>query len=108
MATISLCMIVRDEEQVLARCLDSICGIVDEIILVDTGSVDQTIRIAGRYTEKIFRFPWIDDFSAARNFSLEQATMISVCGWMRMTFCRRNVRKSSEEKKRNWIIQQIW
>ena len=75
MATISLCMIVRDEEQVLARCLDSICGIVDEIILVDTGSVDQTIRIAGRYTEKIFRFPWIDDFSAARNFSLEQATM---------------------------------
>lgn len=81
MATISLCMIVRNEEQVLARCLDSICGIVDEIILVDTGSVDQTIRIAGRYTEKIFRFPWIDDFSAARNFSLEQATM-DFCMWM--------------------------
>ena len=81
MATISLCMIVRDEEQTLARCLDSICGLVDEIILVDTGSVDRTVEIAGKYTEKIFYFPWIDDFSAARNFSLEQAGM-EFCMWM--------------------------
>ncbi len=81
MATISLCMIVRDEEQTLARCLDSICGLVDEIILVDTGSVDRTVEIARKYTEKIFYFPWIDDFSAARNFSLEQAGM-EFCMWM--------------------------
>jgi len=74
MVTISLCMIVRDEERVLGRCLDSVKDIVDEIIIVDTGSLDGTKQIASKYTDKVFDFKWIDDFSAARNFSFSKAT----------------------------------
>lgn len=72
--TISLCMIVRDEEETLARCLDTVKDIVDEIIIVDTGSVDKTKDIARKYTSNIYDFKWIDDFSAARNFSFSKAT----------------------------------
>lgn len=74
MITVSLCMIVRDEERLLARCLDSIADLADEIIIVDTGSLDSTKEIAGRYTEKIYDFSWKDDFSAARNFAFSKAT----------------------------------
>lgn len=74
MKTISLCMIVRDEEDVLERCLLSVIDIVDEIIIVDTGSKDNTKQIAANYTNKIYDFKWIDDFSAARNYAFEQAT----------------------------------
>lgn len=73
--TISLCMIVRDEEDVLRRCLASVAGLVEEIIIVDTGSTDGTKEIAAEYTEKIYDFPWIDDFAAARNFAFDQGTM---------------------------------
>lgn len=72
--TVSLCMIVKNEEQVLNRCLDSVKDLVDEIIIVDTGSTDNTLKIARNYTEKIYFFEWIDDFSAARNESLKYAT----------------------------------
>lgn len=71
---ISLCMIVKNEEASLARCLDSVNGIADEIVIVDTGSTDQTRQIAARYTERIIDFEWVDDFAAARNFAFEQAT----------------------------------
>lgn len=74
MITISLCMIVKNEEKILARCLDSIADLMDEIIIVDTGSTDDTKKIAARYTDKIYDFTWIDDFSAARNFSFSKAT----------------------------------
>ncbi|MBS4208549.1 glycosyltransferase [Bacillus sp. FJAT-50079] len=74
MITISLCMIVKNEEKVIGRCLDSVCDIVDEIIIVDTGSTDRTKQIVSTYTNKIFDFVWIDDFAAARNFSFDQAT----------------------------------
>lgn len=74
MATISLCMIVKNEKNVLSRCLDSIKNAVDEIIIVDTGSTDTTKEIAEKYTDKIFDFKWIDDFSTARNFSFSKAT----------------------------------
>ncbi len=73
-ATLSLAIIVRDVENTLDRCLESFKQCVDEIILVDTGSVDKTVEIAKKYTDKIFHFPWIDDFSAARNFSFEKCT----------------------------------
>lgn len=73
--TISLCMIVKNEANTPARCLDSIQDLVDEIIIVDTGSTDETKAIAQRYTPKVFSFEWRDDFSAARNFSFQQATM---------------------------------
>ncbi len=75
MITISLCMIVKNEERVLARCLDSVADLMDEIIIVDTGSTDSTKEIAARYTDKIYDFSWIDDFSAARNFAFSKASM---------------------------------
>lgn len=75
MATISLCMIVKDEEDVLERCLNSVSQLVDEIVIADTGSTDKTKEIAGKFTDKIYDFKWIDDFSAARNFAFEKATM---------------------------------
>ena len=75
MATISLCMIVKNEEAVLARCLDSVADLMDEIIIVDTGSTDRTKEIAANYTSMVYDFPWQDDFSAARNFSFSKATM---------------------------------
>jgi len=73
MTTISLCMIVKNEEDVLARCLDSIKDAADEIIIVDTGSTDKTKEIAHMYTEKVYDFEWIDDFSAARNEAFSKA-----------------------------------
>lgn len=75
MATISLCMIVKNEEAILARCLDSIADLMDEIIIVDTGSTDRTREIASYYTDQIYDFPWNNDFSAARNFSFSKAQM---------------------------------
>lgn len=74
MVKISLCMIVRDEEDVLQRCLESIADCVDEIVIVDTGSVDKTKEIARKFTDKIYDFLWIDDFSAARNFAFSKGT----------------------------------
>ena len=60
MITVSLCMIVKNEEDVLARCLDSVKDLVDEIIIVDTGSKDRTKEIAHTYTDNVFDFVWID------------------------------------------------
>lgn len=71
---ISLCMIVRNEEEVLSRCLDSAKGLYDELIIVDTGSADGTREIAARYTEKVFSLPWTDDFSQARNEAFLRGT----------------------------------
>ncbi len=75
MITISACLIVKNEAKVLERCLKSIQPIVDEIILVDTGSTDETKEIASRYTNQIYDFEWVDDFSKARNYSFSKATM---------------------------------
>ncbi|MFB1099841.1 glycosyltransferase [Terribacillus sp. JSM ZJ617] len=74
MRSISLCMIVKNEEEVLAGCLESVQELVNEIIIVDTGSTDRTKEIAAEYTSQIFDFEWIDDFSAARNYSFSKAT----------------------------------
>lgn len=74
MIQISLCMIVKNEERVLERCLRSIADLMDEIIIVDTGSTDRTKEIARKYTELIYDFEWIDDFAAARNFAFSKAT----------------------------------
>lgn len=72
--TVSLCMIVKNEERLLKRCLDSVAELADEIVIVDTGSSDRTKEIAAAYTDRIYDFAWTDDFSAARNFAFSKAT----------------------------------
>jgi len=72
--TVSACMIVKDEEELLPGCLDSIRDWVDEIVIVDTGSSDRTVEIAQSYGARIFHQPWEGNFSKHRNYSIEQAT----------------------------------
>lgn len=74
MATISVCMIVKNEEKVLARCLDSLAGLWEELIVVDTGSTDNTKEIAKKYTDKVYDFSWTENFADARNFSFSKAS----------------------------------
>ncbi|OCT14338.1 glycosyl transferase [Paenibacillus pectinilyticus] len=74
MISISLCMIVKNEEQALGRCLHSVRDVADEIIIVDTGSTDRTKEIAASFGAVIYDFAWIDDFGAARNYSFSKAT----------------------------------
>jgi glycosyltransferase involved in cell wall biosynthesis/tetratricopeptide (TPR) repeat protein len=71
---VSLCMIVKNEEANLGECLGSVADLVQEIIVVDTGSTDATMEIAARFGAKVFDFPWVDSFAAARNESLRHAT----------------------------------
>lgn len=72
--TLSLCMIVRDEEQMLPRCLTAVAPAVDEIVIVDTGSTDATVEIAKSFGARVIEFPWTGSFSEARNVSLDAAT----------------------------------
>ena len=71
---LSLCMIVRNEAENLARCLDSVSGVVEEMIILDTGSTDDTKVIARRYTPHVYDYVWRDDFAAARNAAFAYAT----------------------------------
>ena len=74
---LSIGMIVKNEEKYLERCLNGIKPILDnvdsELIITDTGSTDNTIEIAKKFTDKVFCFDWCDDFAAARNFGLKEA-----------------------------------
>ncbi len=70
---LSVCLIVKNEEQRLSQCLASVRSLADEIIVVDTGSSDRTISIAKKYKSRIFHFTWCDDFSQARNYAIAQA-----------------------------------
>lgn len=74
MADISLCMIIKDEEKWLENCLNSIKDLVEEIIIVDTGSEDKSKEIAKKFTDKVYDFKWNDNFSDARNFAISKAT----------------------------------
>ncbi len=73
MVTISVCMIVKNEHDRIEGCLESLKTIADEIIVVDTGSTDDTMEIAGRYTDKIYEFKWTGSFADARNYSFSLA-----------------------------------
>ncbi|MBS4174157.1 glycosyltransferase family 2 protein [Bacillus sp. FJAT-49736] len=72
---ISLAMIVKNEEKNIKRCLERVMDLVDEMVIVDTGSTDNTISILQQYSDvKIHHFNWVDDFAVARNYSIEQTT----------------------------------
>ncbi len=71
---ISLAMIVKNEEEVLSECLNSVKDIVDEMVLVDTGSKDNTVNIAKEFGAKLYEFKWCNDFSLARNFAAEKCS----------------------------------
>lgn len=74
MIPISVCIIGKNEEKNIEKCLAPLTSYDFEIVYVDTGSADRTKKIAAKYTDNIYDFVWVDDFSAARNFSLEKAT----------------------------------
>ncbi len=92
--TVSLCMIVKDEEWILEQCLGNVSGIVDEIIIGDTGSEDNSKEIAARYGAKVFDIKWEDDFAAARNQTLERAT----CDWILLLDADELFRKEDTER----------
>lgn len=71
---LSVCMIVKNEEEHLEKCLSSVKGLASELVIVDTGSTDRTVQIAKKFGARVFHFEWNDDFSAARNFALEKVT----------------------------------
>ncbi len=73
MSSITLSMIVKDEEKLLLGCLDSVKGIADEIVIVDTGSTDNTVKLAESRGAKVYKFEWVNDFSAARNYALSKS-----------------------------------
>jgi tetratricopeptide (TPR) repeat protein len=72
--TISLCVIVKNEEEFIGACLDSARPFVDELVVVDTGSTDKTVEIAREHGARVEFFEWCDDFAAARNYAIEHAT----------------------------------
>jgi len=79
--TVTLAMIVKDEEETLGACLASVAGHVDEIVIVDTGSRDATKSIARRFTDRVLTYRWHDDAATARQFAFDQATSAWVC-WL--------------------------
>ena len=72
--TLSLCMIVKNEEDVIGRCLECVSDIFDESLVVDTGSEDKTRDIVKKYTKNLYYFKWIEGFAAARNYAFSKAT----------------------------------
>ena len=71
---LSLCLVVKNEEKFIEECITSFGNVPFEVIIVDTGSTDKTIEITKKLGAKVFNFKWVDDFSIARNFAIEQAT----------------------------------
>ena len=102
MFSLSVCMIVKNEEKVISRVLNCVKSFADEIIIVDTGSQDNTIEIAKQFTNNIFNFRWENDFSAARNYSFSKATKDYIM-WLDAddVITKRNIEKIKKLKKQN-------
>lgn len=94
MLPISVCIIAKNEEKNIERCLQSLVPYEFEIILVDTGSTDRTKELAAKYTNRIYDYTWTDDFSAARNFSLQQASN----DWIFMIDCDETIQSIDLEE----------
>ncbi|AGB19836.1 glycosyltransferase [Thermoanaerobacterium thermosaccharolyticum] len=94
--TLSLCLITKDEEKNIARCINSVKDIVDEIVVVDTGSKDKTVEIAKSFGEKVkvINAKWEDDFSKARNTAIENATS----DWILFLDADEEIKKEDVEK----------
>ncbi|WP_340018712.1 glycosyltransferase [Paenibacillus sp. FSL H3-0457] len=95
---ISLCMIVKDEEELLPHCLASVQGAVDEIIVVDIGSSDRSAEIAQQYGALVVGFEWCDDFAAARNAGLERASG----DWILFLDADEALDRAAREQIRSW------
>lgn len=94
MLPISVCMIAKNEGKRIERCLSSLMPYGFEIVVADTGSTDNTIDIARKFTDKIFTFDWCDDFSAARNFSISMASF----DWIFMIDCDEYIKSMDVEE----------
>lgn len=81
MTSLSVCMIIKDEEKSLKSSLSSIISAADELVIVDTGSKDKSKEIAQKFTNKVYDFKWVEDFAKARNFGLRFATKKYVLFW---------------------------
>ncbi len=97
----SLCMIVKNESKNIARCLESVEGVVDEIIVVDTGSADDTVEIAKRYGAKVFFYEWGHDFALARNEAIKHATG----DWILILDADEELSPESREKIRAFLVK---
>lgn len=89
MVSVSLCMIVKNEEDVLERCLNSVSDLVDEIVIVDTGSTDRTKEIAARFTRLVFDFPGGTTLPPPETSPSPTPPWTTVCGWTRTMCCWR-------------------
>ncbi len=98
--TLSVTMIVKNEEKFLEGCLQSIKNVADELIIVDTGSTDRTCEIARQYGAQLYNFSWINDFAAARNEALKHAT----CSWVLYVDADERV-KPEQHRKLRWMLE---
>lgn len=96
---LSLCMIVKNEEATLKNCLSKIPSFIDEIIIIDTGSTDNTKMVAAEFTDKIFNFKWCNDFAKARNYSISKAAN----DWILVLDADEHVVGFSEENVKQFI-----
>jgi glycosyltransferase involved in cell wall biosynthesis len=92
--TIALCMVVKNEEQNIERCLKSVAGIIDELVIVDTGSTDNTLKLAEKHGPKVFNYEWDGDFSKARNLGLQNAKS----DWILVLDADEEIEESSRDK----------
>ncbi|KHO61021.1 glycosyl transferase [Thermoanaerobacter sp. YS13] len=95
-ATLSLCLITKDEERNITRCINSVKDIVDEIVVVDTGSKDKTVEIAKSFGAKVIHAKWEEDFSKARNIAIENAT----CDWILFLDADEEIKREDVDKIR--------
>jgi tetratricopeptide (TPR) repeat protein len=98
---VSLCLIAKNEEAVLPGCLESAADLVDEIVLVDTGSADRTKEVAARSGARIHEFPWVGDFAAARNESIRHATG----DWIFWLDCDDRIDEAERSKLRSLFVE---